>query len=547
MLRLFSISVTLIRYGLDEIVLGAPPLRSLRWVLYLFPWNWFRSHRQPRALRLRLMLDELGPTFVKSGQILSTRRDLLPKDIADELALLQDHVAPFPGAIAVQRIEGALAQPITDVFTSFDEHPIASASIAQVHGATLKGNVEVVIKVVRPRIKQIIRRDIDLMYLFAQLLQYFWKKSHRLNLKKLVSEYESVIYNELDLLREAACASQIRRNFKDSEMLYIPEVYWDYTARDILVMERITGIPIDDVASLKEHHIDLKLLAERGVEIFFTQVLEHNFFHADIHPGNLFVSPYTPHKPRYISIDFGIMATMTRRDQRYIVDNIMAFFNRDYRRAAELHVESGWVPPHTNIEEFEFAIRVICEPALEQPLHQVSVGQLLLRLMQTAYRFNMEVQPQLLLLQKTLLNVEGLGRQLYPEINIWAITKPFLERFVRKQTGVALLLSDVLGQMSQWNRVLPELPLLLHGALTQMQDKQLLMHNQEEQMRAMHKAIEATTKRLIWVITAITMLALALVLVLFPIELPRITEIHFLAVILGVGGVLLLGLGLLYR
>ncbi len=546
-LRLLSIGATLIRYGLDEIVFSTLRRRSLRLILYLFPWNWFRRHRQPRSRRLRLMLDELGPTFVKFGQIISTRRDLLPEDIADELILLQDHVAPFPGATAVQRIEAALDQPLADIFETFDEQPTASASIAQVHNATLKDGTEVVVKVVRPGIKRIICRDVGLMYLFARLLQYCWGEAPRLRLTAIVAEYESVIHGEMDMLREAAAASQIRRNFKDSDLLYIPEVYWDYTRRDILVMGRISGIPVDDVAVLKARRFDLKRLAERGVEIFFIQVLEHNFFHADAHPGNLFVSADQPDKPYYISVDFGIMGTLSSRDQRYIADNMMAFFSRDYRRVSELHVESGWVPPYTNVEEFEFAIRVICEPILEQPLHQISFGQLLLRLFQTAHRFNMEVQPQLLLLQKTLLNIEGLGRQLYPELNVWAIAKPLLESWMRRQAGVSRLLGDMVQQIPQWSRILPELPLLAHGVLKQLQDKRASAQDQAERLRAARRAIESAGKRLIWALTAIAMLTLALVLLLLPVALPPVAEIPLLTWFLGGGGVVLLWVALRSR
>src|SRR5690606_32851206 len=389
----------------------------------------------PRGERLRLALIELGPIFVKFGQILSTRRDLLPLDVADELKHLQDRVPPFSSELARQRIEQSLARPIEQVFSEFDNAPLASASIAQVHAARLHTGEDVVVKLIRPGIRPIIRQDIALLFLFARLLERFWADGKRLHPVEIVADYEHTIFDELDMQREAGNTSQLRRNFEGSELIYIPQVYWNYTAGDVLVMERIHGIPIAEVEQLKAAGTDMKVLAERGVEIFFTQVFRDSFFHADMHPGNIFVSVENPLAPQYIAIDCGIVGTLTPEDQNYLARNLLAFFNRDYRQVAALHIESGWVPPHTRIDEFESAIRTVCEPIFERPLRDISFGQFLLRLFQTARRFDMEVQPQLVLLQKTLLNVEGLGRQLYPDLDLWSTAHPFLEKWLRDRIG----------------------------------------------------------------------------------------------------------------
>ncbi|MDE0611891.1 MAG: 2-polyprenylphenol 6-hydroxylase, partial [Gammaproteobacteria bacterium] len=391
----------LLRHGLDEIALSR--FRLGRGLLYLLPWNWFRRLRRPQAERIRRALEDLGPIFVKFGQMLSTRRDLLPTDLADELALLQDQVPPFDGEVARKVIEQSLERPIQEMFSQFDTTPLASASVAQVHAARL-GDIDVIVKVLRPGIEKTIRRDIRMMYRLARFLERVWEGSRRLHPVDLVTEYEGVIFDELDLTREAANASQLRRNFENSELLYVPEVFWDYTARDVMTMERIYGIQISDREELVRHGVDLKCLAERGVEIFFTQVFDHNFFHADMHPGNIFISRETPESPKYSAVDFGIMGSLSASDQRYLAFNLAAFFNNDYRRVAELHVESGWVPPGTRVADFEAAIRTVCEPIFQRPFSEISFANLLLRLFQTASRFQMEVQPQLLLLQKTLVN-----------------------------------------------------------------------------------------------------------------------------------------------
>ncbi|NIM28234.1 MAG: ubiquinone biosynthesis regulatory protein kinase UbiB [Gammaproteobacteria bacterium] len=466
-LRLLFINAVLIRHGLDEIILTTPLLRPVRFLLYLLPWNWVRRTRAPRAVRLRRALEDLGPIFVKFGQIISTRRDLLPEDIADELANLQDRVPPFPGAQARAIVERALQSPVAELFAEFDEKPLASASIAQVHAARLKDGREVVVKVVRPGIEVVIRRDVGLLYLVAELAERYWREGRRLHPRQIVAEYETTILDELDLMREGASASQLRRNFMDSELLKVPEVYWEYSRPNVMVMERISGIPISDIKALKAHGVDLRALAERGVEIFFTQVMRHNFFHADMHPGNIFVSRDDPQNPRYVAVDFGIMGSLSPEDQHYLAENFIAFFNRDYHRVAELHVLSEWVPADTRINEFESAIRSVCEPIFQRPLKDISFGQLLLRLFQTARRFNMEVQPQLVLLQKTLLNIEGLGRQLYPDLDLWQTAKPFLEQWMAEQLGPRALMRELKSHAPRWAETLPALPGLAHEVLRQ--------------------------------------------------------------------------------
>jgi len=468
-LRLIYINWVLVRNGLDEIVLATHLFRPVRFLLYLLPWHWFRGEMPPRGERIRRSLEELGPMFVKFGQMLSTRRDLLPDDVAQELAKLQDRVPPFPGVQARAIVEKSLNKPVTELFECFDEQPHASASIAQVHLARLQSGQDVVVKVVRPGIHKTIARDIGLLYVVAELAERYWPEGRRLRPREVVAEYEKTILDELDLLREAANASQLRRNFQDSQLLYVPEVYWPFCRRQVMVMERIYGTPISDVAELKRQSVDLKKLAERGVEIFFTQVFSHSFFHADMHPGNIFVSP----EGRYIAVDFGIMGTLSPVDQRYLAENFVAFFKRDYRRVAELHVQSGWVPAGTRVEEFESAIRTVCEPIFERPLKDISFGQLLLRLFQTARRFHMEVQPQLVLLQKTLLNIEGLGRDLYPDLDLWQTAKPFLERWMSEQIGVRAFFQGLRDEAPRWAERLPQVPALLYDVLRRAEQGEL--------------------------------------------------------------------------
>ena len=449
--RLFRIQRVVIRYRLDDLLFALPLPWWLLAVRFVLPWRWLprRKNELSRGARLRLALQDLGPIFIKFGQILSTRRDLLPEDVADELMMLQDRVPPFDSAKAVALIESQLGAKISEVFSRFDVAPLASASVAQVHAARLKTGEEVVVKVVRPGLKPIIGSDLAWLFILAKIAERVSADARLLHPVAVVADYEKTIYDELDLLREAANSSQLRRNFEGSTMLYVPQVYWDWCRPKVLVMERIYGVQVTDLATLADQRTDMKKLAERGVELFFTQVFRDSFFHADMHPGNIFVSTVTPWDPQYIAIDCGIVGSLTPEDQDYLARNLFAFFKRDYRRVAQLHVDSGWVPAETKLNEFEAAIRTVCEPIFEQPLKDISFGQVLMRLFQTARRFNMEVQPQLVLLQKTLLNIEGLGRQLYPELDLWATAQPFLERWMRERVSPKTLLGNLQSQVEQ--------------------------------------------------------------------------------------------------
>ncbi|MBD2857963.1 ubiquinone biosynthesis regulatory protein kinase UbiB [Spongiibacter sp. KMU-158] len=456
--RLLAICWIFCRYRLDLLI----PADALPWraklLLKTGPWRLFPNPKGERGRHLRLALESLGPIFIKFGQILSTRRDLLPPDMADELAKLQDQVPPFPSDQAMALIEKALGQPIAQLFSEFDQQPLASASIAQVHTATLPSGQKVVVKVVRPGIEKIIRQDIKLLFSLARLAHDYLPDGPRLRPVEVVEDYQHTIFDELDLKREAANTSQLRRNFQSSEILYVPEVFWDYTRRNVLTMERIYGIPVTDIAALQAQGTDMKKLAERGVEIFFTQVFRDSFFHADMHPGNIFVSRENPHSPQYIAIDCAIIGSLSDFDQYYLARNLLAIFQRNYREVAELHIECGWVPPETRVHEFEAAMRSVCEPIFEKPLAEISFGQLLVYLFQTARRFDMEVQPSLVLLQKTLLNIEGLGRQLYPQLDLWATAMPFLENWIRDRYSPQTMLRKVSHRLPGWLEQLPHLP-----------------------------------------------------------------------------------------
>jgi len=446
------------RYRLDTFLdqerLPAVP----RWLLRCGPWRALAVGNRSRGERLRMALEELGPVFIKFGQMLSTRRDLLPEDIADELARLQDDVPPFDPEQARDIIESCLGASVDDLFARFDSQPMASASVAQVHGAQLPSGEEVVVKVVRPDIEPVIRQDIALLFTLARALQRYSPDGRRLRPVEVVADYEITILDELDLQREAANASQLRRNFVDSKLVYIPEVHWDYTRHNVYVMERIHGIPVTDMDALRERGTDLKLLAERGVEIFFTQVFRDSFFHADMHPGNIFVDATDPADPGYIAVDCAIIGALSDFDQYYLARNLLAIFRRDYRECAQLHVECGWVPPGTRVHDFESALRAVCEPVFEKPLAEISFAQLLIYLFQTARRFNMEVQPSLVLLQKTLLNIEGLGRQLYPQLDLWTTAQPYLERWVQERYSPQSMLERLRRNAPSWLEQLPQLP-----------------------------------------------------------------------------------------
>ncbi len=463
--RIIQINMVLVRHGLEEVIFAIHLFRPMRFILLLLPWHWFRKVDISHGVRIRRSLEDLGPIFVKFGQALSTRRDLLSDDIAEELTKLQDRVPPFPGSQARQIVEKAFGCDVNEIFFKFDETPLASASIAQVHAATLHDGSDVVVKVLRPDVHKYIKRDIEVLHLIADLAHRYWADGRRLRPREVVDDYEQTVMDELDLLREAANASQLRRNFESSSDLYVPKVYWDYCRVNVMVMERIHGIAVNDVKTLREHHVNMKKLSERGVNIFFTQVFKHNFFHADMHPGNIFVSYETPEDPKYLGVDFGIMGTLSVEDQRYLAENLLAFFNQDYRRVAELHLESGWVPANTRIDHFEAAIRTVCEPIFQKPISEISFGNLLLRLFQTARRFKMEVQPQLVLLQKTLLNIEGLGRQLDPDLDLWKTAKPFLDRWMSEQVGVHALVRGIRQRLPKVLEQTPELPSLIHSYL----------------------------------------------------------------------------------
>jgi len=502
-LRLLHINWILLRHGLDEVILVTHLFRPVRFILYLTPWYWWRRNKlPPYPVRIRLALEDLGPIFVKFGQILSTRRDLVPRDIADELAKLQDAVPPFSGSQARQIIERAWGTPIETVLDEFDQTPLASASIAQVHTARLKDGREVVVKVLRPGIDKVIRRDVGLLYSIANLANRYWKEARRLRPLEVVRDYEKTILDELDLQREAANAAQLRRNWEDSAILYVPEVYWDFTRKNVLVMERIYGTPVGDLEALRAQGISMRQLGEQGVEIFFTQVFRDNFFHADMHPGNIFVEP----DGRYIAVDFGIVGSLTTEDQRYLAENLLAFFNRDYHRVAELHVESGWVPRETRVDEFEAAIRSVCEPIFNKPLSEISFGHFLLNLFQTARRFDMEVQPQLVLLQKTLLYIEGLGRQLYPQLDLWATAKPYLEHWMKQQVGPRAFIRKLKKNLPQMTEYGADMPLLAYKVLNDAAEGRLQIHWHSVELKRLRQDLRNQHKSNITVISGAAML-----------------------------------------
>jgi ubiquinone biosynthesis protein len=466
--RLSCIGYVLIKHGLDEIVLETPLFRSLRFLIFFSALRWKAKLKKPRGVRIREALEELGPIFVKFGQVLSTRMDILPEDIIQELVKLQDQVPSFSGDTAEKLAEKALGKPLTAVFNTFDKKPLASASIAQVHAATTLEGKEVVVKILRPNIDKVIQRDVALMQQLAKWTDRYWKKAKSFRPKDIVQEFKRSITEELDLMREAANASQLKRNFQQSNLLYIPEIYWPLSRKNLLVMERIYGIPISNLNALKEKGVDFKILSERIVNIFFTQVFRDCFFHADLHPGNLLVCTENPKMPSYIAVDFGIIGTLGPDDQRYLAENFLAFFKRDYRRVAELHIESGWVPHKTKVDEFESAVRTVCEPIFERPLKELSLGQTLLNLFQIAHRFKMNIQPQFMLLQKTLLNVEGLGRQLYPELDLWHTARPVLESWMKTQMGPKSFIRQLKLNGPYWLEKLPLVPELFYKALHQL-------------------------------------------------------------------------------
>lgn len=503
LLRLIKILCVALRFGLDEFLRGHGRVGGLHTLLrgVLF----WRDLAKPRAVRLRLALEALGPIFVKFGQILSTRRDLLPEDIADELAKLQDQVPPFPGAHAVALIERAQDKPLHEIFKTFDRTALASASVAQVHLAVLHDGREAAVKILRPGIAGVIRSDVQLLDAGASLLECLWSDGKRLKPHDVVAEFARHLEDELDLLREAANASQLRRNFAGSPLLLVPDVYWEYCSAEVMVMQRMRGTPVSQVDALRGQGVDITRLARAGVEIFFTQVFRDGYFHADMHPGNILVTP----AGQYVALDFGIMGTLTPVDKNYLARNFLAFFRRDYRRVAEAHIESGWTPADTRVDEFETAIRAVCEPIFDKPLKEISFGKLLLRLFQTSRRFNMEIQPQLVMLQKTLLNIEGLGRELDPDLDLWATAKPYLERWMSEQVGWRALVRQVREEAPFWASTLPQLPRLIHRALNEdriapLQKQVALLHAEQQRLR-----------RSLWLVAALFALSTALGVALF--------------------------------
>ncbi len=509
-LRVIAIQRVLIRHGFDEMLFATPWLRSLSFLRFLLPWNWMHRHYDSRAIRLRRAMEELGPVFVKFGQILSTRRDLLPDDIAEEFAKLQDHVPPFPGAQARTIVERAYDQPLSTLFSSFDETPLASASIAQVHVARLLDGREVVLKVVRPNIRRVIERDISLMRALAESAERYSSHAREFKPTRVVTEIEKIILDELDMLREAANASQLRRNFENSSVMYVPEIFWRYTRQNVLVMERVDGIMISNTEALLAAGVDLHQLAATGVEIFFTQVFRDHFFHADVHPGNLFVRPGAPGEPAiFIPVDFGIMGSISEFDQRYLVENFSAFLDRNYRRVAELHVESGWVPRNTRVDDFEFAIRTVCEPIFDRPVKDISVGQLLIRLFQTAQRFHMEVLPQLLLLQKTLVNVEGIGRQLDPDLDLWRTARPSLAQWMKDRAGIRNLVREAKQSLPRWMERLPQLPEMVFDVLDQLKDGRLEIMTRDVELQEIRREVREAHRRLVYAVVGVGLLMAA--------------------------------------
>jgi ubiquinone biosynthesis protein len=527
-IRMLAIQRVLVKYGLDDIIKETHLWRPLRFLFYLAPR---RKSSAPVGERIRLALEELGPIFVKFGQAISTRRDLLPPDIADELAKLQDAVPPFPADEALAIIEEAYGEPVSSVFERFDAEPLAAASIAQVHTAKLKSGTEVIVKVLRPGVDEQIERDLAVLRTLAGLAARYWEHGKRLKPLEVVDEYEHTILDELDLMREAGNAAQLKRNFQGSDMLYVPDVYWDYCRPEVLVQERIFGTPISDMETLRAAGTNIQVLAENGVEIFFTQVFRHNFFHADMHPGNIFVIHTDPERPKYAAVDFGIVGTLSPEDQRYLAENFLAFFDRDYHRIAKLHLESGWVPAGTRVDQLESAVRTVCDPIFSKPLEEISFAQVLMRLFRVAQRFNVEIQPQMFLLHKTLFNIEGLGRQLYPQLDLWKTAHPVLRRWMDEQIGGRAMLKDVRDNLPQLRDALRELPTILHHLGEQAAEGRIRFNVQSPELREIRKQLAEQRRQRYWLTAAATgIVSGALVLALAPVTWPGFA-------LLGVGGI----------
>ncbi len=507
--RLLRIQRVLVKHGLDEIILATHLFRPVRFAFYLSPATWFQRSRRdaPRGERLRKALEELGPIFMKFGQTLSTRRDLLPRDIADELEKLQDEVPPFPGEQARAIAEAALARPLNEIFARFDQEPLAAATIAQVHTAQLHDGKEVVVKIVRPGIREQIELDVEVMYALARLSNRYWSQAPRLRPVELVREYEKTILDELNLMREAGNATQLKRNFASSRLLYVPDVYWDYCRKNVMVMERVHGVLINDITELQRRGANIRRLAENGVEIFFTQAFRHNFFHADMHPGNIFVLLDDPEHPRYAAVDFGIVGTLDPRDQHYLAENFLAFFDHDYRRIAQLHIDSGWIPAHVRVDELESAVRTVCEPIANKPLKEISFGQVLISLFEAAQRFDAQMQPQLMLIQKTLLQIEGVGRQLYPDLDLWETAQPLLKQWMQERYSLKSILKQTRRQLPGMVDSLRAAPQLLQQLVQRAADGRLNVPMASPDLELLRQELrEDGRRRDITVISAIAVL-----------------------------------------
>ncbi len=512
--HLYRIASVFLRHNLDEFALTLHLARPMALLFKLVPRRWRSHHDEPRGVRFRLALQELGPVFVKFGQLLSTRPDVVPEDIHHELVKLQDDVPPFPGTEAHKIIEMAYGDALENHFSHFETEPIASASVAQVHDAYLCNGTQVVVKVIRPGIDLIIQRDLSLLKTLADLAEKYWSEAPRFKPRELVDDYERNIRDELNLMREAANASQLRINFQDSDLIYVPKVYFDHCRHNVMVMEKIHGIPIRDLEAIQAAGIDRRQLAHNGVEIFFTQAFRDGFFHADMHPGNIFVSQ----TGQYRAVDFGIMGTLNEIDKRYLAENLLGFFNRDYHAVADAHVRAGWVPPDTRVEEFEGSIRTVCEPIFAKPISEISFGRLLVDLLRIARRYQMPVQPQLVLLQKTLLNIEGLGRQLYAELDLWETAKPFLERWMSEQIGPRAAVRSLRRELPNFATLAPELPTLAHQLMNRLRKDELVIRTRDTEIAALRHQVEATSRRTHRLLMGLALVVLAVVLA--PGEMP---------------------------
>ena len=525
--RLIAIQRVLVKYGLDEIIKKTHFLRPLRYIFYIFPKKNIKTDSLGR--RLRLAFEELGPIFVKFGQVISTRRDLISPDIADELSKLQDQVKPIPSKKIIDQLTKIYGLPLKKVFLKFDSNPLAAASVAQVHGAVLKDGTEVIVKILRPDIQKFIKQDIEMLYFLANLANKYWPRSKNLKPLEIITEYEKTVMNELNLMREGANTAQLKRNFEGSNLLYVPNIFWDYCRKEVLVQERIYGIPIRDMEALKLAKTNIKTLAENGVEIFFTQVFHHNFFHADMHPGNIFVQVEDPKNPKYAAVDFGIMGTLSASDQYYLAENFLAFFDRNYYKIAKLHIDSGWVPPDTRIDELETAVRTVCDPIFNKPLSEISFAQVLLGLFETAQQFDMEIQPQLILLQKTLFNIEGLGRELYPELDLWKTAQPILRSWMDEQVGVNAIVKNIRDNLPQLRETLREMPNILKKLTTSVNDSDSHAR-QSLEIQNLKNQLYKQQKQRFFISTGSTAIISATLILLFS----NITWLGWLLIILGI-------------